>query len=409
MDYFPLIATEQDRMIVQMIRQFVEREIMPVRDKLDDDTNHVIINQILKKMSDLGVFRVQARDEAGGEDSSRPSLVTSCVVLEEMSRGDAGIGIVAAVNGWALAPASIAGNKEVLKLFESMGDRDEPTLACFAMTEAAGGCDIENLPAMRGRTIKTRAVLDGDVWVINGAKRFPSSAGVASLYCVVCQTDASKGEKGVALIYVPKEAKGLTFGKFEVKAGMQADRNADIYFDDVRVPKSYRAAGPGVDAQLLKSNLTVGRIASAASAVGCARGAFEEVLKYTGDRVAGGKPVREHSIAAGMLAEMATGIETARAHYLQVAYMCSHPDQFPPAYSDEMLCQASISKNYATEMAISVTNKAMELMGSYGYIRDYHVEKYWRDVKEIQLWLGGAQLGRFDIARGYYPYQVTKA
>jgi alkylation response protein AidB-like acyl-CoA dehydrogenase len=406
MEYFPLIASDQDRMIVQMIRQFVDREIMPVRHLLDDDTEHIIINDILRKLSDLGVFRVRASEEAE-EDSSGPSLVTSCLVLEEMSRGDAGIGIVAGVNGWALAPASQAGNKEVLKLFESLGETESPCLACFAMTEPAGGCDIENLPSLHGKTVHTHAALDGDEWVLNGAKRFPSSAGVAALYCVVTQTDPAKKEEGIALIYVPRETAGLSFGKFEKKAGMQSDRNADIYFDNVRVPKSYRAGGPGLDAQYLKSNLTIGRVVSAASAVGCARGAFEEVLRYTGDRVAEGKPLREHSIVAGMLAEMATGLETARAHYLQVAYMLSHRDQFPPAHSDEMLSQASISKNYATEMAIMVTNKAMELMGSYGYIRDYHVEKYWRDVKEIQLWLGGAQLGRFDIVRGYYPYHVT--
>jgi alkylation response protein AidB-like acyl-CoA dehydrogenase len=288
-----------------------------------------------------------------------------------------------------------------------MSAEKSPCLACFAMTEPAGGCDIENIPALHGRTIKTRAVLDGDEWVLNGAKTFPSSAGVASLYCTVCTTDPEAGDDGIALIYVPRETKGLSFGKFEVKAGMQSDRNADIFFDDVRVPKSYRAKGPGDDTIFFKNNLSIGRVVSAASAVGCARGAFDEVLRYTGDRVAGGKPIREHSIAAGMLAEMATGIETARAHYLQVAYMMSNPEQFGPPHSEAMLCQASMSKNYATDMAIMVTNKAMELMGSYGYIRDYHVEKYWRDVKEIQLWLGGAQLGRFDIARGYYPYQTT--
>jgi alkylation response protein AidB-like acyl-CoA dehydrogenase len=406
MEYFSLIVSEQDKMIIQAIRQFVDREIMPVRDKLDDDTEHVIINEILKKLSALGVFKVGPGGEGGGEGSSRVSAVASNCVIEEMSRGDAGIAIVAAVNAWALMPAATARNKEVLNLFESMNEEDGPALGCFAMTEPAGGCDIENMSLFRGRTIKTRAVADGDQWVINGAKRFPSSAGVASLYCVVCQTDPDQGEEGIALIYVPRDAGGLSFGKFEVKAGMQADRNADIFFDDVRVPKSYRASGPGRDAELFKTNLTIGRVASAASAVGCAQGAFNEVLRYTGERVAGGKPIRDHSIAAGMLAEMATGIETARAHYLQVSYMLGHREQFGSAYSDQMLCQASMSKNYATEMAISVTNKAMELMGSYGYIRDYHVEKYWRDVKEIQLWLGGAQLGRFDIARGYYPYQM---
>jgi alkylation response protein AidB-like acyl-CoA dehydrogenase len=407
MEYFPLIVTEQDKMVAQMIRQFVDREIMPVRDKLDDDTEHVIINQILKKLSALGVFRVGPIKKT--QDGNQGiSMVTSCVALEEMARGDAGIGIVAAINTWALQPAIAASNKIIIELFNSMADTDPLTLGCFAMTEPAGGCDIENLPALRGKTIKTRANIDGDNWVINGAKRFPSSAGVASLYCVVCQTDPEKGEEGIALIYVPKNTNGISFGKFEKKAGFQSDRNADIYFDDVKVPKSFRASGSGTDAQLLKSNLTIGRVGTAATAVGCAKGAFEEVLKYTGERVAGGKPIRDHSIAAGMLAEIASGIETARAHYLQVAYMLGHPEQFGPAYSDSMLCQASISKNYATEVGISVTNKAMELMGSYGYIRDYHVEKYWRDVKELQLWLGGAQLGRFDIARGYYQYQVTK-
>jgi alkylation response protein AidB-like acyl-CoA dehydrogenase len=407
MEYFPLIVTEQDRMILQMIRQFVEREIMPVRDKLDDDTDHVLISEILKKLSTLGVFIVPVQETSAGNSAVPVSMVTGCAVVEEIALGDAGIGIVAAINSWTLEPARAAGNVEILKLFRDMGEKKAPCLGCFAMTEPGGGCDIENLPALHGKTIKTRAFLDGDEWVINGAKRFPSSAGVASLYCVVCQTDPQAGEEGIALIYAPADATGLTFGKFEIKAGMQSDRNADIYFDNVRVPLSYRASGPGRDAELLKTNLTNGRVASAAAAVGCARGTFDEVLRYAGQRVAGGKPVRDHSIAAGMLAEMATGIETARAHYLQVAYMLDHPDQFGPAYSDAMLSQASISKNYATEMAIMVTNKAMELMGSYGYIRDYHVEKYWRDVKEIQLWLGGSQLGRFDVVRGYYPYQTT--
>lgn len=403
MEYFPLTVDEQSKMIAMMIRKFVDEEIMPVRDQLDDDIDHVVINEILTKLSHLGVLNVASRDDV----TPGPSWVTTSVVIEEMARGDAGIGLVAAINGWAMSPAVSSGNNEIVELFQSLGQERTPCLACFAMTEPASGCDIENLSELHGHTIKTCAVKDGDYWVINGAKRFPSSAGVASLYCVVCQTDPEAGEEGIALIYVPSDAKGLSFGKFEVKAGMQSDRNADIFFDNVRVPLSYRASGPGKDAELLATNLTTGRVGSAAAAVGCAKGAFEECLKYTGERVVAGKPIREHSLGASMLAEMAMGIETARAYYLQTAYMLSHPDQFGALHSINMLCHASISKNYATEMAISVTNKAMELMGSYGYIRDYHVEKYWRDVKEIQLWLGGTQLGNFDIVRGYYPYRMN--
>jgi alkylation response protein AidB-like acyl-CoA dehydrogenase len=248
----------------------------------------------------------------------------------------------------------------------------------------------------------TRAVLDGDEWVINGTKRFPSNAGVADIYCVVCQTDPDLGEEGIALIYVPSPWEGLSFGKFENKAGMQADRNCDMYFDNVRVPRRYRAAGPGIDARLMKRNLTLGRVASAAMAVGNSQGAFECVLEYTGSRVVEGRPIRQHSMCAGMLADMAVGIETARAYYLQTAYMLDRPEVYGDPASDAMLSRASLAKVYASDVAIMVTNRAMELMGSYGYMREFDVEKYWRDCKEIQLWLGGAQLARLDVARGYY-------
>jgi alkylation response protein AidB-like acyl-CoA dehydrogenase len=410
MDYFKLIVSDEQKMIVDVIRRFVDQEIMPVRDQIDDDLDHVIINKILGKLSALGVFRAAARDETA-EGAAPMNMVMSCAVIEEFARGDVGIGIVAGINGWAMAAAAASGNKEVLGLFQKMSDEKSPCLACFAMTEPASGCDVENLPELHGRTIATRAVRDGDSWVINGAKRFPSSAGVASIYCVVCQTDPAQGEKGVALIYVPADAEGLSFGKFEKKAGMQADRNCDIYFDRVRVPLSYRASGPdsppGTDAVLLARNLTIGRVVSAAAAVGCTRGVWEEVLRYTGERVVAGKLIREHSIAAGILADIITGIETARAYCMQVAYMLGQPEIYGEVHGAAALSRASMAKNYACDMANTQIGRAMELMASYGYIRDYHVEKYWRDVKEVQLWLGGKQLGQFDAVRGFYPYQVT--
>ena len=403
MDIFPPQYSDEDKMIAQMIRRFVDKEIMPVRHLIDDDHDHVLVNSILRKMVSLGVYDVRLPDEM----ETPPSPYARTIVSEEMARGDAGLNVAIGVAGWALYAAVRARNMDVINLFRSMAEKKDPNLACFAMTEPASGCDVENLPEFHGRTIKTRAVKDGDQWVINGAKRFPSSAGVSSVYCVVCQTDPEKGEEGIAQIYVPFDAEGVSFGKFEKKAGMQADRNCDVYFDDVRVPLSFRASGPGKDAEYLKYNVTNGRIGSAFAAIGCARGAFEEVLRYTGERVVGGKPIREHSIAAGMLADMATGIESARALGLQTCLMRSRPDVYGSTHSKTMLSYASMAKNYACDVAISVTNRAMELMASYGYIRDYHVEKYWRDVKEIQLWLGGKQLAQFDVVRGYYPYKVV--
>jgi len=221
---------------------------------------------------------------------------------------------------------------------------------------------------------------------------------------MVCTTDPNLGDEGIALIYVPGDSKGLSFGKFEKKAGMAADRNTTTYLNDVRVPKEFRLAGPGEDVKYFHANLTAGRIASAAMSVGNAQGAFERVLDFTGERVVGkaSKPIRAHSIAAGMLADMAIGIETARMAYLHASYRFDHPEEYGEIHSINQLSAASIAKVYAADMAISVTNRAMELMGSYGYVRDYDVEKYWRDCKMIQLWEGGAQLGRFDVCRAYY-------
>ena len=404
MMYPDVFLTDQDRLVLQVIRGFVEQQIMPVRQQIDDDREHVIVRRILQGLFDLGLMRAALPQEHGGmtPTGTRVSTLTTCLVLEEISRGDSGIAVAASVTTWALMPAVVAGNETVLKLVGEMFSGSEFRLGCFAMTEPGAGCDIENLPVMQGRPIQTKAVLDGDEWVINGTKRFPSNAGVADIYCVVCQTDPNLGEEGVALIYVPSPWEGLSFGKFENKAGMQADRNADIYFDNVRVPRQYRAAGPSTDAQLMKRNLATGRVASAAMAVGNAQATFERVVDYTGTRVVQGKPVRQHSMCAGMLADMAIGIETARAYYLQTAYMLDRPEVYGEGDSDGMLSRASMAKVYASDMAIAVTNKAMELMGSYGYMREFDVEKYWRDCKEIQLWLGGAQLARLDVARGYY-------
>jgi len=400
--------TEENKMVSELYRNFVEKEIMPVRQQIDDDKDHKIVRKILQALTDVGHQKAAFPTEYGGNGMT--AALPAAIMHEELGRGDSGVGTAATVTTWAFMPAIMAGNKAVLDRFAPEFCGPELRMGCFAMTEPASGCDVENLHEMHGKTIATHAVRDGDEWVINGSKRFPSSAGVSSLYCVVCQTDVSKGEDGIALIYVPADAKGLSFGKFEVKAGMQSDRNCDIFFDDVRVPITYRASGidsrPGTDKTLLARNLTVGRIASAAAAVGCARGAWDEVLRYTGERVVGGKPIREHSIAAGILADIITGIETARAHYLQVAYMASNPEQFGELDSEFMLSQASITKNYACDMANASIGRAMELMASYGYIRDYHVEKYWRDVKEVQLWLGGKQLAQFDTVRGFYPYRM---
>jgi alkylation response protein AidB-like acyl-CoA dehydrogenase len=402
--YMDIFLKEEDHMAREMFRGFVDKEIMPARQKIDDDEEHRIVGKILQRLTDLGTQRAAFPKEYGGGGMN--SIVSAAVMHEELGRGDSGIATAATVTTWAFLPAIVAGNKAVLDHFGPMFCGPDLKLGCFAMTEpggahGGGGCDIEN-PSLQGRKIRTLARLDGNEWVINGQKAWASNSGVSDAYCVLCTTDPEAGDEGIALIYVPRSCKGLTFGKFEKKAGMQGDKNCMIYLEDVRVPKEFRAAGPGTDAQLFHNNVLLARINTSALAVGNAQGAFETVLKYTGERIVADKPIRQHSIGAGILADMAIGIETARTYYLAAAYMYDHPEIYGPPASSFILSKASIAKVYAADVAVMVTNKAMELMGSYAYVRDYDVEKYWRDCKIIQLWEGGAQLGRFDVCRGYY-------
>jgi alkylation response protein AidB-like acyl-CoA dehydrogenase len=402
--YMDLFLKEEDHMAREMFRGFVDKEIMPMRQKIDDDREHKIVGKILQRLTDLGVQRAAFPKEYGGGGSN--SIVSAAIMHEELARGDSGIATAATVTTWAFLPAILAGNKAVLDHFAPMFCSPDLKMGCFAMTEpggshGGGGCDIENI-SLQGRKIRTLARLEGNEWVIDGQKAWASNSGVSDAYCVLCTINPDSGDEGIALIYVPGSCKGLTFGKFENKAGMQGDKNCMMYLENVRVPKEFRAAGPGQDAELFHNNVLLARINTGALAVGNAQGAFETVLKYTGERIVADKPIRQHSIAAGILADMAIGIETARTYYLAVAYMYDHPEIYGSPLSNSMLSRASIAKLYAADTSVMVTNKAMELMGAYGYVRDYDVEKYWRDCKIIQLWEGGAQLGRFDVCRGYY-------
>ncbi len=401
-----VLFKEEDLVLRDLVRDFVDDEVMPARQKIDDDENHSIVTELLQGLSNLGFMRAIFPEKYGGSDIH--SAMTLGPALEEVARGDSGIAVAIACCLWPFLPAIWAGNEQVIDYFGPIFCGDDLKIGCFNMTEpggpaGGGGCDIEN-PGMQGRKISTMASLDGEEWVINGQKMWASNSGIADAYLMVCTTDPQLGDEGIALIYVPGDATGLSFGKFEKKAGMAADRNTTTYLDNVRVPKGFRVAGPVDDSKYFHANLTIGRLASAAMSTGNAQGAFEEVLAFTSERVVGktGKPIRDHSIAAGMLADMVIGIETARITYVSGAYRFDHPEEYGEIHSMEQLSYASIAKVYAADMSVMVVNRAMELMGSYGYVRDCNVEKYWRDSKIIQLWEGGAQLGRFDVCRAYY-------
>ena len=399
MKRYGTFISEESKMLLQNVRDFVDKEIMPVRVKLDESRE--ACEEVIDKLVHLGIQKYGLSPKYGGLPIG--SAAEYCAVGEELARGDCGIATEMTCPEWLFGPAMRSRNKVVLEKLMAPFCEDKRHTACFALTEPEGGCNGED-PTQHAMTFRTTAKLDGDEWVINGSKRWPGGAGIAEIYGVLCTTDPNLKEDGVALIYVPNGVPGLTFGKPENKMGMRySDVNADVYFDNVRVPKSYRTAGPGDDWKLFRAALAWGRLSTAGFALGNAQAVLEIVINYTGTRFYKGKAVREHTLQAAMIADMAIGIESARAYYLSVASMFDKRDQFGDPGDTFLMSKATGAKVYACDVTEMVCHRAMELMGAYGYIKEFHVEKYLRDSKILQLWEGGGQLGRIEAAMGYYP------
>lgn len=410
--YCSAIVSEEDLQLARAIREFVDKEVMPRRQDLeggwhrDEKLARETLEKILKKMVELGLQKAFLPKEMGGLGIT--SAVTSYILSEELSRGDVALWMIhPGLIAWALYPALVSNRMDLVEeLFKDKLLDDKPHKACVAITEPEGGCNIMD-PAMHGRTIRTRARLEGDEWVINGRKIWPCNSGDADIvYLTVCTTDPAKGDEGIVLIYVPSDTPGLSVGKPIKKMGLcWTDLNTEIFYEDVRVPKRYCVAGPGKDAAQIFHDLSAqARLFSSGQMIGAAQAVLEIVLEYTKERRII-KPVREHSLHASIIADMLIAIETARAYSLQVAWMADHPEIYGRWGSPAMLARCSAAKVYAGDQALWVINKAMELMGSYGIAYDYNVEKYLRDVKVMQLVEAGQQGGRLSVVRGLYPFE----
>jgi len=398
------LLTEEDKAIRKLVREFVDKEIMPKRTELEGDEG--LVEGILQKLVDMDIVRMGFPKEYSGLGSD-PSPFYHTIITEELARGDAGISVMVGQSaGIHLGGAIKAGNKAVIDRFVPLFCGDKFVRSCFSMSEPEGGCDIENLD-MQGRTLRTIAKLDGDEWVINGSKVWPLNGDNAEMYLTICSTDPKLGEEGIAIIFVPRDAPGLSFGKPEKKLGFKTAHNAAVYYDDVRVPKGYRLVGPGADANNYKAGTAATKVHSAMLSLGIAQGAFETAVEYTQTRKGGGKFVSQHTIVAGVIADMAIQLELTRAAVYNLEWMLHHPEIYGPPFSKGMLSKTNIVKVFAADAAVYVTNKAMELMGATGYDQEVGLEKYLRDAKACQLWLAGQQVSKYDIAKGYYDLKTV--
>jgi alkylation response protein AidB-like acyl-CoA dehydrogenase len=395
------LFTEEQRQLRQTLRDFTRKEIIPRTKELEAD--YGLVEQVHQKLVDMGVQAMAYPVEYGG--GGQHSMTTMAIIAEELSKGDAGIALSACSNMAATGMAAGAGNKAVVERFAPLFCRGKLAYFCLSMTDEAGGADTEN-PLLHGAGIKTIARLEGDEYVINGSKMWPTHGGIAECYITFANTDPSLGDEGVALIMVPGDAPGLTFGKPEKKMLFKTVINGAVYYDNVRVPKEYRIAGPGMDANLCNSLTAVAGWSGGVQALGIAERAFDIVLEYTGTRMGGGKPVRQHSMAAGIIADMAIGIEMMRAGLYNVAFVLDHPDiygkLYGPSWSPPFLAKLAAARVFAADTAVDIINKGAELLGSMAISEDFPYEKCLRDVKIAQLWLGGQQICRYKVAQGYY-------
>jgi len=396
----------------KVIRDWGKDKFLPVRKQIDEDwKEHKIVEPLLKEvLVDLGINAAFFPAEAGGTDVADPATF-SCVLADELGRLDSGFTTAVICSIWGMLPILLKPHRN-MELCTEFGPKfcgDELYVGCNAMTEPQGGADIENLGVTHGKTIQTTARLQGGEWVINGHKIWPTNSGkVGDLYTVICTTKlGSDNEKDFALILVPADTPGVSVGGAYQKAGMAADMNSDIWFDNVRVPKRYRMHGPGDDAKYFREVITYGNLLTAAMCIGVMKNTYEIVKEWVSQRIILGKPMKEHSINAAVLSEIAVDIEATSAW----VYTYARETDFPEIYGvrpweEEMQYKTRGVSLFGSDAAVHATGRAMELMGSYGYTRDYDLEKHWRDVKMTTLWMGGRNLRILENARYWYDIQT---
>jgi acyl-CoA dehydrogenase len=372
-----LTLTDEQKDLRELAHNFSEREIRPVAWEYDRDATWP--QEIIEKAHEVGLMNVEVPAEYGGAGLH---CLDGCLIEEEFGWGCSGIGTSLMCNGLASAPVIIGGSEEVKKEFLGMLS-EEPKLASFCLTEPEAGSDVGSM--------RTRAVRKGDKYVINGSKVFITNGSHASWYTVYAKTDPEAGHKGISAFVVPRETPGVSVIKKEDKLGQRASDTAQIQFDDVEIPAEYILGEENHGFKLAMMTLDRTRPGVSALAVGIARAAFEFASDYAKERVQFGVPIAMHQAIQFMLADMATKVEASRLLVWQSAVLLDQGKRNTLA--------ASHAKRFAADSAMEIATDAVQVYGGYGFIKEYPVEKLFRDAKIMQLYEGTSQIQRLVIAR----------
>ncbi len=377
--------TEEQRMIRDMARDFAAAELAPNAERWEKDG--WLDDQVLRQMGELGLLGMMVPEEWGG---SYIDYTCYALAVEEIARGCAATGAVMSIHSSVGCAPVLNWGTEEQKQHWLPGLASGEVLSCFCLTEPQAGSEANNL--------RTRAVEEGDHWIINGSKQFVSNAKRAGLAIVFAVTDPELGKKGLSAFLVPTDTEGFEVERMEQKMGLKASDTCAVTLVNCRVPKENMLGPRGKGLALALSGLEGGRLGIAAQSVGIARAAFEAALKYAGEREQFGKPIREHQSVANMLADMHTQINASRLMVLHAAKLRSA--------GQPCLSEASQAKLFASEMAERVCSMAIQVHGGYGYLEDYAVERHYRDARITQIYEGTSEIQRMLIARKLEDYPL---
>ena len=370
--------TEEQVMIKNMVRDFAEKEIAPRAEEID--ATDQFPSDICKRMGELGLFGIPFAEAYGG---SGGDYLGQVIALEEIARVSGTVAIILdAQTSLCCEPLYLFGTEEQkLKFLPSLISGQK--IGAFGLTEPQAGSDA-------GAT-RTRAVRDGNEWVINGQKIFITNGSLADVLVVTAKTDPEKGTKGISAFIVEKGTPGFKPGRDEKKMGLKGSVTSELFFEDCRIPTVNLLGRENEGFKQFMTTLDAGRVAIAAMALGLAQGAYDKAVAYAREREQFGQPIAKFQAIQWMIAEMATDIDAARLMINRAAWLKTQGQPFTR--------EAAMAKLFATEASEHVCYKAIQIHGGYGYMREYAVERMYRDQRLCAIGEGTNEIQRPVIAR----------
>ena len=370
--------TEDQKMLKTMVRDFAEKELEPIAAQIDEEASFPA--ESITKAAKIGLTGTGFPEEYGG---SGGGAIEQAIIFEEIARVCASTSVILIVtNGLACHPIYTFGSEEQKQRFLTPLTKGEK-LGAFGLTEASAGSDVA--------AMQTTATRQNGGYILNGSKIFITNGSEADILVVFATVDKSLGYRGVTSFIVEKDNPGFSVGKHERKLGIRASSTAELIFENCFVPEENRLGEEGKGFRIALGTIDASRIGIAAQAVGIAQGAFEKSLAYAKERQQFGQPIGDFQAIQWMLSDMATQIDASRLLTYRAAYLKDNGLPF--------IKEASMAKVFAAETAMFVTNKAIQIHGGYGYIKDYPLERYFRDAKITEIYEGTSEMQRMTIAR----------